>query len=684
MALATPRLRQDLVVTPLQDADGIAYYDVSDPRTGGILRLYDFEWLVAEQLDGRRSLEDLSRWAQEHLGLSATSEDLSVYVQRLSLLGLFDTLAPALVLPQPVHAAPPEAVPAAVSEPVRFAPVRTAEAGEPASGSPGGSTAEAEAQPPPARGEQRSAPLREERRATLMMPTVAPGSTAAPPPAPAADEAAASAPDSEGSPRVDLPVTVSPPEMPTLVPLSPPPLSERPTAPLPTVAAPAEPAASDLPTLLGPAAPHEATPQEAGAEAGLGTPRAPEGAQVSGPEATTGPLPEITVSGPGPGPAIDIRIDTVISGEPKSPASETPAQVAAESVPRDTVPTAAQERVKHVAEDEVEDVAGTSRAGRWIALLVVLLALAGVVYFLLGLNGKQGPAVGVRVQRAQPQDVNRTLSATAVLQRSTGTVLKMEAGGVLASVVSEGAEVSAGMSLAALEAQPRLQKDLTEVRERLAHYQRRRDVAKEKGDESAEREAQSKIREKEERLAKLEADLKKTQLLSPRAGKVTRVMAHAGDLVAPGSEIVEIADRFLGAELRLPAAEARELKEGQELTLQGPGGASVTGRISEVRASGAEVLVRSELAGEAPGLKPGGALKVVRGRLRDVVELPSSALLAGDSVYVVSAGQAMRHKVTVLEKQGTKVLVSGLGAGDEVIVGSPSELREGQPVRVLP
>jgi RND family efflux transporter MFP subunit len=674
MNLATPRLRQDLVVTPLQDADGIAYYDVSDPRTGGILRLYDFEWLVAEQLDGRRSLEDLARWAQDHLGLSATSEDLSVYVQRLAVLGLFDTVASALPVTPQAHAPLPlpEAVPAAVSEPVRFVPVRTPEAAAApvapaAPPTPPAAPPEREAEAQPPRDDQRSAPLREERRATLMMPTVAPGSTAAP--------AAAPAPEPEPPlPRIELPVTVSPPEMPTLTPIAPTPLSERPTAPLQAVAAGAEPE-----VLTGPAAaPQETAPQEAGAEAGLGFPRIKEREQASGPEASTAPLPE--VSGPGIGPSIDIRIDTV-SGEPKSPASETPAQVAAEAIPRATVP---QERVKQAAEDELEETPGTSRAGRWIALLVVLLALAGVVYFLLGLNGKQGPSVGVRVQRAQPQDVNRTLSATAVLQRGAGTVLKMEVGGVLASVVSEGAEVSAGMSLAALEAQPRLQKDLTEVRERLAHYQRRRDVAKEKGDESAEREAQSKIREKEERLAKLEADLKKTQLLSPRAGKVTRVMAHAGDLVAPGSEVVEIADRFLSAELRLPAAEAKELKEGQELILQGAGGASVTGRIAEIRESGSEAIVRSELAGEAPDFKPGAELKVVRGRLRDVVELPASALLAGDAVYVVSAGQAMRHKVTVLEKQGAKVLVSGLGPGDEVIVGSPSELREGQPVRVLP
>src|SRR5579883_3373832 len=88
-----PRLRHDLRVTPLQDADGVSYYDVSDPGTGGVLRLYDFEWLVAERIDGQHGLDELVRWTREVLGIDVSAEDLRTYVGRLGALGFFDATA---------------------------------------------------------------------------------------------------------------------------------------------------------------------------------------------------------------------------------------------------------------------------------------------------------------------------------------------------------------------------------------------------------------------------------------------------------------------------------------------------------------------------------------------------------------------------------------------------------------
>ena len=46
----TPRLRQDLLVHPLQDADGVVYYDISDPRDidPAYGTLADAEALIAE------------------------------------------------------------------------------------------------------------------------------------------------------------------------------------------------------------------------------------------------------------------------------------------------------------------------------------------------------------------------------------------------------------------------------------------------------------------------------------------------------------------------------------------------------------------------------------------------------------------------------------------------------------
>jgi biotin carboxyl carrier protein len=113
----TPKLRQELNATAVE-ADGIKYFDVSDPKSGGRMRLYDFEWLVAAKMDGSRRFDDVATWAQDALGIHPTAEDLAEFARRLRDLGFFqvdgdykDDVTP---LPQPV----PSATPGAAAEDV--------------------------------------------------------------------------------------------------------------------------------------------------------------------------------------------------------------------------------------------------------------------------------------------------------------------------------------------------------------------------------------------------------------------------------------------------------------------------------------------------------------------------------------------------------------------------------------
>ncbi len=92
MSPTTPRLRPELKATAAEEA-GIAYFDVSDPRTGSSLRLYDFEWLIAQKLDGRATFGDLASWAGGCFGFAPTAADLVVYAGKLDELGLLETEA---------------------------------------------------------------------------------------------------------------------------------------------------------------------------------------------------------------------------------------------------------------------------------------------------------------------------------------------------------------------------------------------------------------------------------------------------------------------------------------------------------------------------------------------------------------------------------------------------------------
>jgi hypothetical protein len=90
----TPRIRNDLKVTPAEE-QGIKYFDVSDPRSGARMRMYDFEWLIAERMDGSRRFDEVASWAKETLGLNPSADDLTQYADKLRSLGFFEVGASA-------------------------------------------------------------------------------------------------------------------------------------------------------------------------------------------------------------------------------------------------------------------------------------------------------------------------------------------------------------------------------------------------------------------------------------------------------------------------------------------------------------------------------------------------------------------------------------------------------------
>ena len=87
--MSTPRIRSDLQATPAEEG-GIKYFDVSDPKSGARMRMYDFEWLIAERMDGRRPFDEVASWARERLGIAPSASDLEEYARKLRDLGFFD------------------------------------------------------------------------------------------------------------------------------------------------------------------------------------------------------------------------------------------------------------------------------------------------------------------------------------------------------------------------------------------------------------------------------------------------------------------------------------------------------------------------------------------------------------------------------------------------------------------
>src|SRR6266567_442685 len=113
----TPRIRPDLKATPAEE-QGVKYFDVADPRSGSKMRLYDFEWLIAEQLNGKRRFDEVAEYARQRLGIDPSPADLEAYAHKLAELGFFeaDVGQPVIEepestpLPSPAPAAPPSSL----------------------------------------------------------------------------------------------------------------------------------------------------------------------------------------------------------------------------------------------------------------------------------------------------------------------------------------------------------------------------------------------------------------------------------------------------------------------------------------------------------------------------------------------------------------------------------------------
>ncbi|HMU66639.1 MAG TPA: HlyD family efflux transporter periplasmic adaptor subunit, partial [Cellvibrionaceae bacterium] len=137
-------------------------------------------------------------------------------------------------------------------------------------------------------------------------------------------------------------------------------------------------------------------------------------------------------------------------------------------------------------------------------------------------------------------------------------------------------------------------KATSELHERLAFYQKKLESPKIKSKPEQLRDAQQKVAEKQQRLEQVEALIKKSQLMAPRAGQVSRVMVKVGQAVTSGTEVVSLTDKALAAEIKIPAIEAQGMKVGQDAQLAGSSGA-LTARVASLRTEGDYALVKYTL-----------------------------------------------------------------------------------------
>lgn len=749
MMTTTLKLRADLQSAEVVDADGVLYYDVTDPRTGGVLRLFDFEWHIAQKLDGQRSFDEIARWSEEQLGFSPSGDDLQVYAERLQQLGLVDGTAAASAKPLPaalyasaalkvLGALPLSAKPAAappVPEPAQPAPV-PAPALAPI---PAPTPVKAVSRPPAAAvaarpldkpiepaerrvsrdedalmGQQilpaRPSPLASPQRplaAAVPAPAaapapVAPAAVVAPAPvAPAA--VVAPAPVAPAAVVAPAPIAAAPAAAPISAPAAPSVAPEVPSAPQPalkrqksdmlaaieSLPPPVEETPSPAPVAVAPvqmAQPPVMQPEPvaapvSAAPAALVEPRREPSAPTPAPQPVQIPIEPAPMARPAepmkPAEAAPIAPPPV--ERPSAPMAE-PVKPAQPIAPQPMVQERPAAMAPPAAVKPAEPIEKPSGAGKWFVILVIVAILAVAAYYFLALKQPTPPpAVGVSISIAKPEDVSRSFAPAAVVKKPEPQPLTIDSDGTVTKVVDENTEVQPDAVLVELDAQTKFAKELTELHERLAFYQKKLESPKIKSKPEQLRDAQQKVAEKQQRLEQVEALIKKSQLMAPRAGQVSRVMVKVGQAVTSGTEVVSLTDKALAAEIKIPAIEAQGMKVGQDAQLAGSSGA-LTARVASLRTEGDYALVKYTLP-ENASAKPGDELKLQKAPLSQVVRLPNSVLVEGSKVFVLRDGKATTLPVTVADRDGDAVLLQGLPSGEQVITNRLNELHEGSAVR---
>ncbi|HUO51904.1 MAG TPA: efflux RND transporter periplasmic adaptor subunit [Gemmatimonadaceae bacterium] len=199
------------------------------------------------------------------------------------------------------------------------------------------------------------------------------------------------------------------------------------------------------------------------------------------------------------------------------------------------------------------------------------------------------------------------------------------------------------------------------------------------------------------RLSSAQQQLDRTRIAAPFDGVVSDMPVNAGDVVAPGTAIATVIDpasmRFEGT---VPAEQVAALRTGAPVrfTVKGYPGKEFTGHVERVSpaADPATRQVRVWVTiPNAEGTLVGGLF--AQGRVattsRTAVTIPLSAVDergVTPSVMRLRAGAAERVPVTLgvrdTESDRAEVL-SGLAAGDSVLIGAAQGVTAGTKVRVM-
>ncbi|MBK8229047.1 MAG: efflux RND transporter periplasmic adaptor subunit [Candidatus Eisenbacteria bacterium] len=310
------------------------------------------------------------------------------------------------------------------------------------------------------------------------------------------------------------------------------------------------------------------------------------------------------------------------------------------------------------------------------------------------------PATAIAIAPAKADTVRSYYASTATLEaEKSAEILARVEGPIVARLAEEGSEVREGQTLLEIDDGPyriRHQRTETAFNTEKQNYERSKGMHEKKmvsdGDLEAA-ESRYKLALADRDLAAL--DLSYTKVKAPFSGIITRRLMDVGQTARSGAILFEIADfRPLLARVHVPAKEFGKLANNQLVKLKlDATGRELTGRVTLVSPivdpNSGTVKVTVEIENFPPGTRPGdfAEVRIVTETRAPVLTVPNIAIVQdrGESVvYVAQDGVAARRVVTLgLQDETLTQVLSGLEAGEMIVVKGQRSLRDGAPVKVI-
>jgi RND family efflux transporter MFP subunit len=335
----------------------------------------------------------------------------------------------------------------------------------------------------------------------------------------------------------------------------------------------------------------------------------------------------------------------------------------------------------------------------------VLFLIAGLLAGLPAGCGHSPPSVAspplppaaVRLQRVESRQRPATEEVVGTVRARLRSVIEAKVSGKIEKMlVVPGQQVNAGELLAELDAreiQARADQARAVRQQAEADWKRLGALWEQKILSQAEYDsAQSKFRIAD--ASALEADtlMGYTKVSAPFAGVITRKHTDVGDLASPGKPLLEMEDaRTLRLEADVPEAVVDRIKLGDKLPVRIAAlETEREGVVSEIAPAAdpnsRTFLVKLDLP-STPGLRAGqfGRVSMPVGETA-ALRVPAAAVVQRgqmELVFVANNGKAQLRLVKTGKQVGQEFeVVSGLSAGEAVVVEGAGQLVDGQALSI--